>query len=256
MAPLRSAPPIPGPPLGGPGMGGAERSGAMRAGSAALAPDPSVPRGRRRPRASFVDESLFGSPASARSPPPAFAPPWAGLPRPASRPSSQRRLRGRAPSFCDESLFGPARAAPRMGREDVAKLQTLLWSPPPAPRTQPGLSRCCRDAPVRAAHPPAAAGSEVSRRVTSCVRRSPESESRAKGRGRPQSLGWLSTPSDGPCWALDSPKPERCGNGGPSTAPAAPRGPPGLGRSQCVSRPPLARSSKAAGTCKARPPWK
>ncbi|NXD62835.1 RITA1 protein, partial [Eolophus roseicapillus] len=166
------------------------------------------------------------------------------------------RLRGHTPSFCDESLFGPARAAPRMSKEDVAKLQALLWSPPPAPRAQPGLSRCCRDTPVRAAHPPAAAGSEVSHQDTSRVWKRPESEPCSKGRARPQSLGWLSTPSDGPCRALDNPKPERCKNGGPLTAPAAPLGPPVLGRSQRVSGPPLARNSKAAGTCKPRPPWK
>ncbi|XP_062487161.1 RBPJ-interacting and tubulin-associated protein 1 [Pezoporus occidentalis] len=207
----------------------------------------------RRPRASFVDESLFGSPAASRPPPPAFAPPWADAAGAGSRPSGQRRLRGHAPSFCDESLFGPARAAPRMTKEDVAKLQALLWSPPPAPRAQPGLSRCCRGSPVRAAHAPAAAGSEVSRRDTSCVWKRPESEPRSAGRARPQSLGCPSTPLDGPCRALDSPKPGRCKNGVPLTAPAAPRV---LGRSQRVSGPPLARSSTAASTCKARPPWK
>ncbi|XP_010016611.1 PREDICTED: RBPJ-interacting and tubulin-associated protein 1, partial [Nestor notabilis] len=56
-------------------------------------------------------------------------------------------LRGHTPSFCDESLFGPARSTPCIRKEDVAKLQALLWSPPPAPRSQPGLSPCCRDTP-------------------------------------------------------------------------------------------------------------
>ncbi|XP_030357337.1 RBPJ-interacting and tubulin-associated protein 1 [Strigops habroptila] len=228
----------------------------------AAGPAPPGQRGRRRPRASFVDESLFGSPAGARAPPPAFAPPWAVPPAPGSRPSSQRRLRGHTPSFCDESLFGPARTAPCMRKEDVAKLQALLWSPPPAPRSQPGLSPCCRDTPVRAAHPLAAVGgSEVGRESTSCVWKRPESEPRsegpgAPGRGRSQSLSWLSTPSDGPCRPLDTPKAERCKNGGPLTAPAALRGPPVMSRSQCVSGPPLARNNKAAGTCKPRPPWK
>ncbi|XP_061226903.1 RBPJ-interacting and tubulin-associated protein 1 [Neopsephotus bourkii] len=208
---------------------------------------------RRRPRASFVDESLFGTPAGARPPPPAFPPPWADAPGTGSRPSGQRRLRGHTPSFCDESLFGPTHAAPRMTKEDVAKLQPLLWSPPPAPRAQPGLSRCCRGSPVSAAPPPAAAGSGVSRQDTSCVWKRPESEPRSTGRARPQSLGWPSTPLDGPCRALDNPKPGRCKNGGPSTAPTTPWV---LGRSQRVSGPPLARSSTAEGTCKARPPWK
>ncbi|XP_033924196.1 RBPJ-interacting and tubulin-associated protein 1 [Melopsittacus undulatus] len=214
----------------------------MRAGGAAP-----VPRCRRRPRASFVDESLFGSPAAARPPPPAFPPPWAGAPRPGPRPSGQRRLRGHTPSFCDESLFGPARAAPRMTKEDVAKLQALLWSPPPAPCTQPGPSRCCRSTPGRA---------EVSHRDTSCVWKRPGSEPCSTGTAEAQSLDWPSTPSDGPCRASDNPKPGRCKKEGPLTAPAAPRGPPGLGRSQRVSGPPLPRSSTAEGTCKARPPWK
>ncbi|KAM6318258.1 RBPJ-interacting and tubulin-associated protein 1, partial [Podargus strigoides] len=182
-------------------------------GGGGSAPAPQRPRGSRGPRrarASFVDESLFGSPAGARPAPPAFAPPWAaaavnrgggGGPR----PSSKWRLRGHTPSFCDESLFGAeprgaARAAPRLRKEDVAKLHPLLWSPPPAPRNQPGLS----PAPLRAVRPPApAAGPEVGPEGTGCAWKRPGSGPGsggrgAPGRGRSQSLSRLNA-SDGLC---------------------------------------------------------
>ncbi|XP_050762836.1 RBPJ-interacting and tubulin-associated protein 1 [Gymnogyps californianus] len=236
-------------------------------------------RGVRRARASFVDESLFGSPAGARPAPPGFAPPWAaaaaadpgGGGGPGPRPRSKCRLRSHTPSFCDESLFGakpegPAWAAPWMRKEDVAKLHPLLWSPPPAPRNQPGLSPRSRETPLRAVHPrapasPATAGFEVGRKGNSCVWKRPESDScsdgrGAPGRGRSQSLSRLNTPSDGFCLASDHPKTERCKNQSPPTAPATPRGPLMRGRSKSVSGPPLARSSMAVGGCKARPPWK
>ncbi|KAM6112020.1 RBPJ-interacting and tubulin-associated protein 1 [Pterocles gutturalis] len=163
--------------LSNPRPGGA----AMRAAPGGGCAPPVSRRGRgcRRARASFVDESLFGSPAGARPAPPGFAPPWAAAPAAApgtgggSHPSSKCRLRGHAPSFCDETLFGAKPwAAPRLRKEDVAKLHSLLWSPPPAPRDQPGVSPRSRDSavsprsrdtPLRAVHPapaaPAAAGS-------------------------------------------------------------------------------------------------
>ncbi|XP_051489593.1 RBPJ-interacting and tubulin-associated protein 1 isoform X3 [Apus apus] len=48
----------------------------------------------RRARASFVDESLFGSPGGARPPPPAFPPPWAVAPAGCGpRPGSKSRRR-------------------------------------------------------------------------------------------------------------------------------------------------------------------
>ncbi|KAM9219180.1 LOW QUALITY PROTEIN: RBPJ-interacting and tubulin-associated protein 1 [Leptosomus discolor] len=257
------------------------RRAAMRAagpvpvpgGGSAPAPAPRLPRGGRgvrRARPSFVDESLFGRPAGARPPPPAFAPPWAaavaapgggGSPR----PRSKCRLRSHAPSFCDETLFGakaeaPAWAAPWMRKEDVAKLHPLLWSPPPAPRNQPGLTPRSSETPLRAVHPPASvspatAGSEVGREGKSCVWKRPASHP-GSGRGRSQSLGRLHAPSDGLRPASDNLRTERCKNQSPPTAPATPRGPLVRGRSKSASRPPLARTSKAVGGCQARPPWK
>ncbi|XP_074015957.1 LOW QUALITY PROTEIN: RBPJ-interacting and tubulin-associated protein 1 [Numenius arquata] len=233
-------------------------------------------RGPRRARASFVDESLFGSPAGARPPPPGFAPPWAAGPVPvpgdsAPRPRSKSRSGSHTPSFCDESLFGakprgPAWAAPGMRKEDVAKLHALLWSPPPAARNPPGLSPRTRETPLRALRSPAptspaAAALEGGRKGQSCPWKRPESGSCSEGRGGPsrgrsQSLSRLNTPSNGLHLASETPKTERCKHQSLLTAPATPRGPLMRGRSKSVSGPPLARSSMAVGSCKPRPPWK
>ncbi|NXJ97059.1 RITA1 protein, partial [Corythaixoides concolor] len=181
------------------------------------------------------------------------------------------RLRSHTPSFCDESLFGakpegPAWAATWMRKEDVAKLHPLLWSPPPAPRKQPGLSPRSTETPLRAIHPrapasPAAVGLEAGCKGKPCVWKRPESNSGSEGRGAPrrersQSLSRLNTPSDRLCLASDSPKTGRCKNQSPLTAPPTPRGPLMRGRSKSVCGHPLARSSTMVGGCKPRPPWK
>ncbi|XP_061866312.1 RBPJ-interacting and tubulin-associated protein 1 [Colius striatus] len=216
-------------------------------------------RGGRRARPSFVDESLFGSPAGARPAPAAFPPPWAPAAAPLDpRPRSGCRPRAHTPSFCDETLFGakpegPARAAPRVRNEDVAKLHALLWSPPPAPR--PGLTPRSRDTPLRAVSS-AAPGPEGNPRVSE----RPESDScsggrGAPGRGRSQSLLRLNTPSGRLHRALDNPKRGRSEKQSPVTAPTTPRGPLVRGRSKSVCRP-LSGSPVAAGGCTPRPPWK
>ncbi|NXG77072.1 RITA1 protein, partial [Baryphthengus martii] len=181
------------------------------------------------------------------------------------------RLRSHTPSFCDESLFGakprgPVWTAPWMRREDVAKLHPLLWSPPPAPRNQPGLSPCSRETPLRAIHPPApappaAAGSGMGRQGTSGAWKHPESDSCSRGlhtsgRGRSKSLSRLNTPSDGLHLTSDNLKPERCKKQSPLTAPTTTRGPLMRDRSKSMSGPPSASSSVAASGCKPRPPWK
>ncbi|XP_065707984.1 RBPJ-interacting and tubulin-associated protein 1 [Patagioenas fasciata] len=273
---------------GGRGRGGsvpAPPRAAMRAAGpapgGASAPAPQLPRGSRgrgravrRARASFVDESLFGSPGT-RPAPPGFAPPWAVSVPEASgggpRPRSRCRLRSHTPSFCDESLFGakpegPAWAAPWMRKEDVAKLHVLLWSPPPASRHQPSPSPRARETPVRAVHPctaasPAPAACDAGRKDNSCLWERPKSGSGSENRGAPrrgrsQSLSRLNSPSDGLCPASDNPKTGRYKNQSPLTAPATPRAPLMRRRSKSVCGPPLARSSTAAGGCKPRPPWK
>ncbi|NXY91666.1 RITA1 protein, partial [Alcedo cyanopectus] len=191
--------------------------------------DGSRSRGVRRARASFVDESLFGSPAGTRPAPPGFAPPWEAPAAPGGggggpRPRSKCRLRAHTPSFCDESLFGtkrqgPAWASPWMRNKDVAKLHSLLWSPPPAPRNQPSPSPRSRETPLRGVHPPARAllaapSSTVGPKDETNNWKRPESDSLSKGwgapgRGRSHSLSRLNTPSDGPRLASDSLTAER-----------------------------------------------
>ncbi|XP_051489590.1 RBPJ-interacting and tubulin-associated protein 1 isoform X1 [Apus apus] len=192
----------------------------------------------RRARASFVDESLFGSPGGARPPPPAFPPPWAVAPAGCGpRPGSKSRMTSPAPSFCDESLFGAAGPA-RGGKEDVSKLQPLLWSPPPAPRDRPSGT------PRGAAEP--------GREGTSCGGQRSRSQGGSRGRGSPgrgpsQPLSRVSTPSEGLCLAS-----ERC----QARSPAAPRGPARRDRLKSVSGAPPGRSPQAVGGCNPRPPWK
>ncbi|NXR22189.1 RITA1 protein, partial [Cinclus mexicanus] len=173
------------------------------------------------------------------------------------------RSRSHAPSFCDESLFGakpqgPAWAAPRMKKEDVAKLHSLLWSPPPAPRNQPGLSARCPGTPLRAVHPPASAPpatSEPGHKDKLCGWRHPGSDACSKGapgRGRSQSVSRLSTPLDRIRLSSNLGT-ERRKNQNTPTTPAAPLV---RGRSNSLSGSPVLQNAKAAGGCKARPPWK
>ncbi|NXU91238.1 RITA1 protein, partial [Xiphorhynchus elegans] len=218
-------------------------------------------RGRRRVRASFVDESLFGRPAGSRPPPPAFPPPWAAPPGPAARPSRHRshcRSRSHAPSFCDESLFGakpqgPAWAAPWMRKEDIAKLHTLLWSPPPAPPNPPGPSPRSKGTPPRAVHPPASApaattGTEPDHKGKAGGWKCPESSAcsegwGAPGRGRSQSVSRLSAPLDRLHLASDSLGTEGWKNQSAPTTPATSGGPRVRGRSKSLSGPPVARNA-------------
>ncbi|NXS90365.1 RITA1 protein, partial [Erpornis zantholeuca] len=178
------------------------------------------------------------------------------------------RSRSHAPSFCDESLFGakpqgPAWAAPRMRREDVAKLHTLLWSPPPAPRDRPGLSPHCRGTPLRAVHPPASAPpatSEPGHKEKSCGWGRPSSDAcsrgwAAPGRGRSQSVIRLSTPADR-IHLSSNVGTERWKNQSTPPSPAAPQGPLMRSRSNSVSGSPVLGNAKAASGCKPRPPWK
>ncbi|KAL2298521.1 hypothetical protein Nmel_015520, partial [Mimus melanotis] len=178
------------------------------------------------------------------------------------------RSRSHAPSFCDESLFGakpqgPAWAAPRMRKEDVAKLHSLLWSPPPAPRNQSALSPHCTGTPLRAVHPPASAPpatSEPSHREKLCGRRHPRSDAcsrgwGAPGRGRSQSVSRLSAPPDR-IHLPSSLGTERWKNQSAPNTPAAPQAPLVRGRSNSVSGSPVLHNAKVAGGCKARPPWK
>lgn len=137
-------------------------------------------------RPSYVDETLFGSPAGTRPTPPDFDPPWmkkanrtrgvgtgasqasganrscetsssrGSIPTPTPRKKNKYRLISHTPSYCDESLFGSrpkgtSWEAPWMAKGDAAKLQALFWTPPATPRGN--HSPRPRETPVRAVHP-------------------------------------------------------------------------------------------------------
>ncbi|GAB1290102.1 RBPJ-interacting and tubulin-associated protein 1 [Apodemus speciosus] len=128
---------------------------------------------RVKASASYVDETLFGSPTGTRPSLPDFDPPWVqsrnrsgpGPPKvsptkkvcesPSSRGSTPNltprkknkyRLIGHTPSYCDESLFGTSRQGSRTAVEDAAKLRTLFWTPQPPPgaatHLAPGRPHC------------------------------------------------------------------------------------------------------------------
>ncbi|XP_037367017.1 RBPJ-interacting and tubulin-associated protein 1 isoform X1 [Talpa occidentalis] len=143
-------------------------------------------RYRVKAKASYVDETLFGSPAGARLAPPDFDPPWVekvnrtkgvgtetsrasgangscettssrgSTPTLTPRKKNKYRLISHTPSYCDESLFGSrpkgtSWEAPWMAKADAAKLHTLFWTPPATPRGS--HSPRSRETPVRAIHP-------------------------------------------------------------------------------------------------------
>nr|XP_044989090.1 RBPJ-interacting and tubulin-associated protein 1 isoform X2 [Jaculus jaculus] len=142
---------------------------------------------RVKARASYVDETLFGSPAGTRPTLPDFDPPWVqnsnrtrGVGRGTSKASlakgdcckntlsrgstptltprkkNKYRLISHTPSYCDESLFGfrQERAngeVSQMATGDAARLQALFWTPPATPKG--GHSPRLRETPMRAVHP-------------------------------------------------------------------------------------------------------
>ncbi|XP_043413600.1 RBPJ-interacting and tubulin-associated protein 1 [Prionailurus bengalensis] len=141
---------------------------------------------RVKARASYVDETLFGSPAGTRPTPPDFDPPWVekanrtsrvgtgtsqalgangscentssrvSTPTLTPRKKNKYRLISHTPSYCDESLFGSrpegtSWEGPWMAKGDAAKLHALFWTPPATPRGS--QSPRPRDTPLRAVHP-------------------------------------------------------------------------------------------------------
>ncbi|XP_031447934.1 RBPJ-interacting and tubulin-associated protein 1 [Phasianus colchicus] len=173
------------------------------------------------------------------------------------RAGSRWRSRRRAPSYCDESLFGsrrgqPARA-PRMGRADVAKLHSLLWSPPPAPRRQPGPP----SGPASGPPPPDPAGSGTARRGRPGVCEHLEGCAGAGGRAAPpggcsRSLGRPNASSDRPRLAPGRAEAERRE---PRRRPAAAAAPPPAAQSKSACGR-CAGSCAAGRGCEAKPPWR
>ncbi|KAG8504658.1 RBPJ-interacting and tubulin-associated protein 1, partial [Galemys pyrenaicus] len=159
-------------------------------------------RYRVKAKASYVDETLFGSPAGPRLPPPDFDPPWVEKVNRTKGLRSQRELLiSHTPSYCDELLFGSrpkgtSWEAPWMAKGDAAKLHTLFWTPPATPRGS--HSPRPRETPVRAIHP--TGPSKTGPRVAADSRQLSVGElnaSRPLRRGRSHSLTHLNGPSPG-----------------------------------------------------------
>ncbi|XP_019362247.1 PREDICTED: RBPJ-interacting and tubulin-associated protein 1 [Gavialis gangeticus] len=225
---------------------------------------------RVRARASYVDETLFGRPVGARPAPPAFEPPWAAPPRALPRAG---RLKSRSPSYCDESLFGsradePGWAAPRMKKEDIAKLHSLLWTPSSVPRIQSSLSSnltsCSKETPLRAVHPK----TPKSQRLGHCETEGrtsfwkwPESglDSVSQGtlnRGHSQSLTQVYRPSDQLWLPADSPNTGKHQNQRSLTASVTSQGSLPRARSKSVLGTSSARVPRTTALCQPKPPWK
>ncbi|XP_036027921.1 RBPJ-interacting and tubulin-associated protein 1 [Onychomys torridus] len=245
---------------------------------------------RVKARASYVDETLFGSPAGTRrTPPPDFDPPWVqncngsrgvgpgtrkvslvkrdcestpsrgSTPNLTPRKKNKYRLIGHTPSYCDESLFGSRppctnKEGSRTAIGDATKLQTLFWTPPATPRG--GHSPRPRETPLRAIHPdgPSRTASSV---VTGSQKTSQEGldAPRSLGRRRSHSLTHLSVPSMGHP-ASNVPQTNGPWSPRPSTSGMTIQSPLATpkARSGSVSGPAAPR--RGAGSPKPKPPWK
>nr|XP_030716326.1 RBPJ-interacting and tubulin-associated protein 1 isoform X1 [Globicephala melas] len=244
---------------------------------------------RVKVRPSYVDETLFGSPAGTQPTPPAFDPPWMGKANRtrgvgtgasqasgangscettssrdktltlAPRKKNKYRLIGHTPSYCDESLFGsrPEGAgweASWMAKGDAAKLHALFWTPPATPRGS--HSPRPRETPVRAIHP--ASPSKTERRVVADSRRlsvdgldSP----RPPRRERSYSLTHLNVPS-----TSHPPTSTPCTNGprDPRSSPSGVtfRSPLVTPRAHSVSVSVPVTPRRGGAIQKPKPPWK
>lgn len=240
-------------------------------------------------RASYVDETLFGSPAGPRPTPPDFDPPWVekanrtkGVSTEASRASeanrssettssrgstptltprkkNKYRLISHTPSYCDESLFGSRSKgtsweAPWMAKGDAAKLHTLFWTPPATPRGS--HSPRPRETPLRAVHP--ADASETEPRVAAGSRKLSVDgldAPRPLRRERSQSLTHLNAPSTGRPHTSD-PHTNGPGNPRPSPSGVTFRSPLVTPRARSVSVSVPTTPRRGGATQKPKPPWK
>ncbi|XP_005403270.1 PREDICTED: RBPJ-interacting and tubulin-associated protein 1 [Chinchilla lanigera] len=244
---------------------------------------------RVKARASYVDETLFGSLVGTRPTLPEFDPPWVqktdrtrgagaralqsspgkgsqetapsegSTPTLTPRKKNRYRLTGHTPSYCDESLFGcrPEGAsweASRLAKGDASKLHSLFWTPPATPRGSD--SPRPREAPLRAVHPghPSTArprGAAGSPRLSLRSSDAP----RPLRRGRSHSLTCLSVPSAG----------HPVGSAPHTNGPQDPRPPPAgvtfrtplvtpRAHSLSASVPPTPRRGRAPQI--PRPPWR
>ncbi|XP_055963224.1 RBPJ-interacting and tubulin-associated protein 1 [Sorex fumeus] len=246
-----------------------------------------LPRARSKARASYVDETLFGSPGGSRPTPPDFDPPWvqkaprstkgsleaAGGANGSCAPPSSRgstptltprkknkyRLIGHTPSYCDESLFGSRPGdtrcnTPWLAKGDTAKLHALCWTPPATP-PRGGHPPRPRGTPLRAVHPPTTTKTEPRASTDSPGVPAPRLGSpQPPRRGRSHSLTHLNVPSSGQTpWAS------------PQNGPAGPRPFPRGVTIQSALVTPRARSAsvsvptaprRGGTTQNQKPPWK
>ncbi|XP_074061927.1 RBPJ-interacting and tubulin-associated protein 1 [Macrotis lagotis] len=243
-------------------------------------------RGRYRLKASasYVDETLFGSPAGARPDPPCFDPPWAtkaGPPTPHAeaaernqdpdpskscappctpRKKNRYRLIRRTPSYCDETLFGsreegPTWEAPWTKKEDTAKLRPLLWTPPSA-----SWARCLphpKDTPLRAIH--SVASSELKNRRKSDIWQQSLDGLDSPGslkKGCSQSLIHLNASPVGNSLATSHPHQKEQRQVWAQTAAVTFQNPLGTTRVHSISLSKPAAPRKYMATPKPKPPWK
>ncbi|XP_036132788.1 RBPJ-interacting and tubulin-associated protein 1 [Molossus molossus] len=239
-------------------------------------------------RASYVDETLFGSPSGTRPTPPDFDPPWVekanrtkevgteasrasgangscettssrgSTPTLTPRKKNKYRLISHTPSYCDESLFGsrPEGAsweAPWRAKGGAAKFHTLFWTPPATPR---GHSPHPRETPLRAVHPDGPSKTEprvgeVARKVSMDRLDSP----RPPRRGRSYSLTLLNGPSTGHP-ATSGPHTSGPQDPGPSPSGVTFRSPLVTPRAHSVSASVPATPRRGGATQKPKPPWK
>ncbi|KAJ7309612.1 hypothetical protein JRQ81_007666 [Phrynocephalus forsythii] len=246
---------------------------------------PQLPRKGRgcrvKAKASYVDESLFGSQAGHQTVAAVFDPPWvdnsARAPKPllwgpdynpsktsppatTPRKRNKYRLKSHTPSYCDETLFGPKPggqewAASRAARYEVAMLRPLLWTPPSVPRDQLVLSSHPKETPLRAVHrdAPEVQGPEGSRawnRRADTSRTLPKRcsggvEQGVSGRPRSQSLSRQASASDA-----------RTSKQKDQPFPVSSRGCPSRPCAKDLSGSLSARATGEANLGKPRPPWK
>ncbi|KAM5237744.1 RBPJ-interacting and tubulin-associated protein 1 [Ctenodactylus gundi] len=244
---------------------------------------------RSKARASYVDDTLFGSPAGTRPVPPDFDPPWvqrtkgtrgvgarasqtlpakgncetapSGDSTPTLTPGKKNKYRliGHTPSYCDESLFGsrPEGAspeAPRWEKGDAARLRALFWTPPATPRDS--LSPRPRETPVQAVHPTRPSRTEpllaaVPRTLSVDAQEAPPPQQR----GRSHSITQLNTPiPDRP--ALRAPHTNGAQDPRPSPTGVTFRSPLVTPRAQSISASVPAAPRRGGGTPRPKPPWR
>ncbi|XP_023059702.1 RBPJ-interacting and tubulin-associated protein 1 isoform X1 [Piliocolobus tephrosceles] len=244
---------------------------------------------RVKARPSYVDETLFGSPASTRPTPPDFDPPWVekanrsrdvgkeaskalgakgscettpsrgSTPTLTPRKKNKYRLISHTPSYCDESLFGSRSegasfGAPRMAKGDAAKLRALFWTPPATPRGS--HSPRPREAPLRAIHPAGPSKTEPGAAADSQKLSMDGLHSSCPlRRGLSHSLTHLNVPSTGhPATSAshtNGPQDLR-----PSTSGVTFRSPLVTSRARSVSISVPATPRRVGATQKPKPPWK